>query len=74
MIWCKLTKNDAKIADFSGARTVYNVQVINPSTRSKAARYCVYMGEESTSADCFSNWALTDRETLTKSEMTELSR
>ena len=61
MIWCRMTKSDGKIPDFPGARTVYEVQVINASTKSSAAKYCVYMGEEPTSADCFSNWALTDR-------------
>jgi hypothetical protein len=70
IIWCRLTANPAKAADFPGTRGVFDVAVINPSAPEQAARYCVDMGEEPNhDVDRFSNFALTDRESLTAQEM-----
>lgn len=40
---------------------------------SPAGKYCVDMGEEPGDPDRFSNWALTDRESLTAQEMKTLA-
>jgi hypothetical protein len=74
MIWCLLSKNDTKTGDFPGTRNVFDVRVVNTSTIAKPGRYCIDMGDEpSGDADRFSNFALTDRESLTAQEMKTLS-
>jgi hypothetical protein len=72
MVWCKLQQNKTKEKDFPGSRGVFNVQIVNASTV-KAGKYCVDMGEEPGDKDRFSNYALTDRESLTAQEMKTLA-
>ena len=73
MVWCYLDQNTAKAADFPGARSVFDVRVANASAGTPAGKYCVEMGEEPGDPDRFSNWALTDRESLTAQEMKTLA-
>lgn len=73
MVWCYLDANAAKTADFPGARSVFDVRVANASAGTPAGKYCVEMGEEPGNPARFSNWALTDRESLTAQEMKTLA-
>ena len=73
MIWCYLDQNPAKQKDFPGARGVFNLRVQNPSATVRAAKYCIDMGEEPGDNERFSNWALTDRESMTAQQLQTLS-
>lgn len=73
MIWCTLDINDAKLASFPGARDVFDVTVVNPAPGTPAGKYCVNIGDEPGDADRFSNWLLTDRESLTANEMRSMA-
>ena len=72
MVWCYLDQNPAKQKDFPGTRGVFDVRVVNPSTKVKTGKYCIDMGEEPGDNERFSNYALTDRENMTAQQIKTL--
>ena len=68
MIWCLLTKADSLLPKYPGARSVFTV---TEKTKNVivARKYVVFINSEMAITNGFSNWLMTDRDTIPAESM-----
>jgi hypothetical protein len=72
MIWCKLTKDDSLLPNYPGAQTVYKTSTVTKGVV-PAKKYVVWINKEPAIGNGFSNWLLTDRNSIPKADMATMS-